>query len=105
MAEREANGRFAKGNSASKGHSHGRPKRKREERYYDILVSTVTFDRWKRIVDKAAQQAERGDSIARKWLADYIVGVPEQTQNVNITGYPSIRDIVAELPQEDGGDE
>lgn len=85
--DRDEGGRFAKGHS---GNPNGRPKKARETRYYEILVSTITFERWKRIVDKAGQQAERGDATARKWLADYIVGVPEQTQNVNLLGYPSI---------------
>jgi hypothetical protein len=106
VQERDANGRFVKGNSVAKGNKGGpgRPKRKREERYYEILVSAVTFEDWRAIVKKAADQARRGDATARKWLADYIVGVPEQTQNVNITGLPKINEIVAELPLE-GGDE
>lgn len=87
MGKRDANGRFVKGHS---GNPNGRPKKQRETRYYEILVSTVTYEQWGRIVAKAAQQAERGDAVARKWLADYIVGVPEQTQNVNLNGYPSI---------------
>lgn len=87
MTERDANGRFVKGHS---GNPNGRPKKARETRYYEILVTAVTYEQWARIVKKAAQQAERGDAVARKWLADYIVGVPEQTQNVNLTGYPSV---------------
>jgi hypothetical protein len=103
MTERDARGRFVAGNGASKGNRGGRPPKKREERYYEILISSVTFEDWKAIVKKAADQARRGDATARKWLADYIVGVPEQTQNVNIAGLPAISEIVAELPPEDGG--
>jgi len=53
-------------------------------RYYEITVSTCTFADWARIVQKAVQQALRGDAVARKWLADYLVGTPEQ--NVNVSG-------------------
>ncbi|NIV32806.1 MAG: hypothetical protein GWN58_26180 [Anaerolineae bacterium] len=80
MTERDANGRFVKGKS---GNPKGRPKKKREERYYEILVSTVTFDDWKAIVKKAASQAMRGDATARKWLADYIVGTPEHNLSLD----------------------
>jgi len=71
-------------------------------RYYEITVSTCTFADWARIVQKAVQQALRGDAVARKFLADYLVGTPEQ--NINITGYPSVSEVVAELP-ESGGDD
>lgn len=79
MTERDEAGKFIKGAS---GNPHGRPKKEREERFYEILVTTVTFDRWKRIVAKAADQAERGDQAARKWLADYLVGAPIQRQEI-----------------------
>ena len=80
MPERDERGRFIKGN----GGGPGRPPKKREERYYEILISTVSYADWRAIIQKAAQQAKRGDATARKWLADYIVGTPEQ--NLNIGG-------------------
>ncbi len=72
--ERDENGKFVKGNKGGPG----RMKKEREEKYYDITVTTVTFEQWKRIVTKAAQQAERGDHVARKWLSDYLQGAPVQ---------------------------
>lgn len=85
MAERDSRGRFVKGNSAgAKSHSGGRPPKDREQRYYEITVSTCTFSDWERIIQKAVLQALRGDHTARKWLADYLVGTPEQ--NVNLSG-------------------
>jgi len=81
MTERDNKGRFIKGSS---GNPTGRAPRKREERYYEILISTVTFDDWKDIVKKAADQAKRGDAVARKWLSDYIVGVPEQNYSGDV---------------------
>ena len=75
MTERDANGRFVKGQS---GNPNGRPKKEREERYYEITVSACSFADWTRIIQKAVDQAKRGDATARKWLGDYIVGVPEQ---------------------------
>lgn len=52
--------------------------REREERYYEITLSTVTFDDWQAIVKKAAEQAKKGDAVARKWLSDYLVGAVQQ---------------------------
>jgi hypothetical protein len=65
-------GKFVAGNKASPG----RKPKERELRYYDILMSTVTFEVWAEIVKKAAEQAKKGDQAARKWLADYLVGPP-----------------------------
>jgi len=86
VTERDARGRFVSGNGVAKGNKGGpgRPPKKREERYYEILVSTVTYTDWTAIVKKAADQARRGDATARKWLADYIVGTP--VQNLDIGG-------------------
>ncbi len=72
-------GKFVKGNKASPG----RPPKEREARYYDVLMSTVTFEDWKEIVLKAKDQAKRGDAVARKWLADYLVGAPIQRNEIS----------------------
>ena len=79
MTDRGPDGKFVKGHSGGPG----RPPRQREERYYEITMNTVTFEDWTQIVRKAADQAKKGDAVARKWLSDYLVGVPEQTVNMN----------------------
>ena len=76
MAERDESGKFAKGNPGGPG----RPKKEREERFYEITLAAVTFDDWKEIVRKAVAQAKKGDSVARKFLADYLIGPPVQRQ-------------------------
>jgi len=82
-SERDEKGRFAKGNSLSKGNrGGGRPPKAREEQYYQITIGTCTFAEWKSIIEKAIEQARRGDAVARKFLADYLVGVPTQEHNV-----------------------
>jgi len=75
LLERDAKGRFVKGN---KGNPNGRAPKAREERYYEITLSTVTFADWEEIIRKAAEQAKRGDYQARKFLADYLLGPPLQ---------------------------
>lgn len=75
---RDENGKFAKGNPGGPG----RPKKEREIKYYELTLSVVSLTDWKEIVDKAVSQAKRGDAVARKWLADYLMGEPEK--NVNL---------------------
>ncbi len=75
---RDDRGRFAKGN----GGGPGRPKKEREVEYYRILQFRCTPDRWQKIIDKALEQAERGDAVARKWLADYLIGPPVERKEV-----------------------
>ena len=75
MAERNEKGQFVKGGV---GNPKGRPKKAREDRYYEIAMSAVPFAQWKRIFNRAATQAEKGDAQARKFLADYLLGSPVQ---------------------------
>lgn len=75
MTGRDEDGKFKKGMS---GNPAGRPRKEREERFYEITASSVTFQDWKEIIQKAVSQAKRGDTAARKFLADYLMGVPIQ---------------------------
>jgi hypothetical protein len=76
---RDENGRFVKGHEPM----GGRPPRAKEEQYYRILTTAVTQADWKAIIEKAVQQAIKGDAVARKWLADYLVGAPIQRSEVS----------------------
>ena len=82
MQERDDKGKFVKGN----GGGPGRPPKVREERFYEITLSSVTFDDWKAIVRKAVSQAMKGDSTARKWLSDYLLGPPQQKMDLTSGG-------------------
>ena len=79
MTERDDKGHFVKGNS---GNPTGRAPRQREERYYSIMMQTVTFADWERIIGKAVEQAKKGDSVARKWLSDYLIGPPVERKEI-----------------------
>jgi len=67
------------------GNPKGRPPKKREERFLEITLSTVTYKDWKEVVKKAIEKAKRGDPTARKWLSDYIIGPPTQKSEISST--------------------
>ena len=80
MTGRDKNGQFKKGEY--KG-GPGRPKKEREVEYYRILTMRCTREDWDAIVDKAVKQAKGGDSVARKWLADYLIGPPVERKEIS----------------------
>ena len=75
---RDKNGRFVKGHKST----GGRAPVAREVRYYEILQSSCTFADWDDICKKAVTDAKRGDSVARKWLADYLIGPPVERKDI-----------------------
>ncbi len=80
---RDEHGRFVKGET---GNPLGRSPREREERYYKIMMNSVTFEDWKRIIAKAVKQASNGDAQARKWLSDYLIGTVPQKLDITSKG-------------------
>ncbi len=75
---RDKNGRFVKGHEPM----GGRPKREREVEYYRILSTRVTIDDWHAIIDRAIRDAKSGDAVARRWLADYLIGPPVERKEI-----------------------
>ena len=51
-----------------------------------ITLSTVTFQDWADIIRKAVGQAKRGNANARKFLADYLMGPPNQRMDITSGG-------------------
>ena len=75
MMQRDDKGRFVRGNKASPG----RPPKEREIKFYELTLSAVSDTDWEDIVCTAVRLAKRGDAQARKWLSDYLIGVPSQS--------------------------
>ncbi|HQN44927.1 MAG TPA: hypothetical protein PLA25_12390 [Anaerolineaceae bacterium] len=71
--------------------------RARELEYLDVTVSAVSLDDWKAIIHKAVDQARRGDSVARKFLADYVMGTPEQRAKIEMQGQVNVTAPAIEL--------
>lgn len=52
----------------------------------EITLSNVTFEDWKAVIRKAVSQAKRGNTNARKFLADYLIGPPNQRMDITSGG-------------------
>ena len=86
-AARRTDGTFQKGHS---GNPNGRPKRSTEEKYLTALSRRVTLKDWAKIVDTAVARAKAGDSTARQWLSDYLMGKPVQRSEISGPGGKAI---------------
>jgi hypothetical protein len=75
VTKRDANGRFIKGET---GNPNGRPRKRTEEQYLHATINNVTLIDWAEIVNRAVHDAKLGDTAARKFLAEYLLGKPEQ---------------------------
>jgi hypothetical protein len=64
----------------------GRPRKAIEDKYLKSFYSIVKLSDWKDIVDKAREQAKRGDPKARQWLAEYMIGKPLQPIDMDHSG-------------------
>lgn len=75
MSERDMKGRFVPGTS---GNPAGRSPRQVEKEYLDALIANVSMEDWEKIIERAVKDASNGDSVARKWLSDYLLPTPKQ---------------------------
>lgn len=66
---RQSKGRFAAGNKFGQG----RPRRAVEREYLAVLSDVVPLDAWRKVVERALQDAQAGDDKARVWLAKYLL--------------------------------
>ena len=85
--ERNKSGQFTKGQS---GNPKGRAPRKKEERFLEVSIAAVSLKDWRVIIKKAVDQSKRGDTQARKFLADYLLGPPQQRLDVTSGGKPIV---------------
>jgi len=79
VAERQINGKFAKGNQVAKGHdgsNAGRPPRAVEEAYLHTVQRVMPTERWARCCETYAMKAETGDRYAFAFFANYLMGKP-----------------------------
>lgn len=81
MTVRDEKGRFVKGHSGNPG---GRPID--QTKYLKKIDTTLSLKEWRVIILKAIEQAKRGDSRARQWLSDYVVGKPIQSIDLEHDG-------------------
>jgi hypothetical protein len=73
MDTRNKKGQFVRGNKEG-----GRKPRELERRYLDAVKKAVSVKDLVEIFQRAVTDAKRGDSQARKFVADYTLGLPAQ---------------------------
>jgi hypothetical protein len=76
-ATHDSRGKFKPGNPGGPG----RPRKPAE--YVAITRELVTPAVWSRIVCAAIERAARGDSTARSWLSEYLIGRPPQSVHIS----------------------
>lgn len=96
MPARDSKGRFIKGN----GGGPGRPRKEIEQDYLEATINNVSVNDWKDVVGKALAQAKRGDTAARKWLSDYLLGLPTQKIEAKYKGRVLVWDLNQDKKQE-----
>ena len=84
---RDQKGRFEKGHEKI----GGRKARSVEERYLDAFKSSVSVDDFIAIVQRAVNDAKRGDTSARKFIADYLIGTPVENVRTDFDGKITLR--------------
>ncbi len=78
---RDERGRFVRGHS---GNPRGKPID--QFKYLKKMGAAVTASDWRAIIDRAVEQAKRGDPRAREWLSDYLMGKPPQQVDIGSDG-------------------
>lgn len=98
---RDDNGRFVKGTS---GNPKGRTKRQVEDTYLQAFRDSVSPDDWGAIIARAVSDAKKGDAVARKFIADYLIGQPVQRSEVTgKDGGPLTMEIVESIVEAEHG--
>ena len=102
MTDRDASGKFTKGNTGNPG---GRPKS--DLSITALIDAVVTVDDWKFIIEAQVKRARRGDNKAIEWLTDRRFGKAIQaTQLTGADGGPvQITRVEVILPPEDKPDD
>jgi hypothetical protein len=59
--------------------------RRTESDYMGVLLDAVTLDDWRGVVSATVTAAKSGDSSARAWLAQYLVGKPAMNAPAPLT--------------------
>jgi hypothetical protein len=65
-----------------KNHDKDPARRPVEREYAAVMNAVVTLDKWRRICQRTADDAEAGDPKARDWLAKYLMQTEARTLTV-----------------------
>ena len=88
---RDEKGRFVKG---STGNPKGRPPRATEKEYLDAVYDEIPIERFRRMVTKQAERAERGDIRALEFIVR-VMGL-EAARKIDLTGSIGIAELTSD---------
>ena len=91
LDSRDDKGRFTEGHQLSVGNKGGRPRKPwlpagivlpKQSDYIECVGAVVTLEQFKRITERAVEQAIKGDHRAREWISAYTIGPPGHAGSV-----------------------
>ena len=83
------------------GNPRGRPKREGTDvTYLQALTKQVGSAHWKKIVQKAVEQAEEGNAAARRILFEYLMGKPIERVHEELAWTPEQMAAALDAPPE-----
>jgi hypothetical protein len=85
---RDGNGRFAAGNPGGPG----RPRRAAEQDYLIAVSEAIPPERFRKIAERAAEDAEKGDAKARQWVSDFLLG-RRATTSMTLTATEEVKEL------------
>jgi hypothetical protein len=63
-----------------------KPTTEQQAVFRDVVLGSVTPDRWAMVIVKALEQAESGEAVARSWLGSYLMGAPPREVSGTVDG-------------------
>ncbi len=87
-SDRGPGGRFLKGHGVR---SPGRPRRETEAEYIGLIIAECTPAKWRKIIERAIEDATNGDHKARTWLSNYICGRPAERLEIDMGDTETLR--------------
>ena len=92
MSGRDEKGQFAAGNKASAG--HGRPPGAKTSDLLQRMRDGISGEDWDKIWKRAVKDAAAGNTDARRWVSEYVVGKPPNILELRASEAAMLRELL-----------